>query len=279
MSHPPRKVGPMDETIASALPLPLPFDDELDAPVGFSLTPRARRAVSPEQLPSLRLVPGDGGRAQDGGALTEDPTDVRPAQARALRRSGMPAPTIAAAIGADLDLVARWTEDTEPVRRPTRRSSPPRPLAVPAAAPSRRDARPVAHAARPRAVAAQEARGMAVALAALDADLSGVGFTHAHPEILGAILVEIRRQVPLPDWRVRVAIRVAAELGVDRCRSAVAAALGIDEERIVAGRWQDAPSRDALEVTLRIADERAARTVLAWTDGIAGPAAADRATA
>jgi hypothetical protein len=260
----------MDDTPV-ALPLPLPFDDELDAPVRFSLTPRARREVAPEQVPALRLVPPDGERGRAEVSAPQDPTDVRPAQARALRRSGMPVPTIAAAIGADLRLVVGWTKDTEPVRRTARRVPRGHQAAAPAKAPARAREVPT------RPLGAREARGMAVALAEFDTDLAGVGFTHARPEVLGAVLEEIRRQVPVADWRVRVAIRVAAELGVDRCRGAVAAALGVDAGRIVAGRWSDAPTRDALEVSLHIADEDAARSVRVWMDGLAASADADRA--
>jgi len=265
----------MDDIAAPVLPLT--FDDEVDAPVGFSLTPRARRAVAPGQVPALRLVPRE--RGGDGAAVSvpSDPTDVRPAQARALRRSGMPAPTIAAAIGVDIDLVVNWTQDTAPVRHSAPRGVKGRPTLPPSATPSGERPAPVRRRVSPRPIDAREARGIAVALAEFDADLEGVGFTHTRPELLGAVLAEIRRQVPVADWRVRVAILVAEELGVDRCRSTVAIALGVDEERIVAGRWSAAPSRSALEVSLRVSDGAAAQAVRDWSDGLTGPTAVGRA--
>jgi hypothetical protein len=255
------------------LPLPLPFDDELDAPVELRLTSRARRAVSPALVPPLRLVAGDECADARGASAPDDPTDVRPAQARALRRSGMPVPTIAAAIGADLQLVVGWTLGTEPVRRAARRAAP----AGPSEASDAPGIAVVADVTLAGPLERGVARGMAVALAELDTDLGGVSFTHDRPEVLGAILDEIRRQVSVADWRTRVALRVAEQVGVDRCRSAVGAALGIDGERIVAGRWSDAPSRDALEVSLRIADGRVAELVHGWTGALAVPAEVDRA--
>jgi len=269
----------MDDMATHVLPqpLPLPFDDELDAPVGFSLTPRARRVVTPEQVPALRLVPRDAGHDGGPAAAQPDPTDVRPAQARALRRSGMPVPTIAAAIGVDLELVAGWTQDTEPVRRTARASGRGRPSPTQAAGVATPSGTVHARTVQTRQIGAREARGMAVALAEFDAALSGVGFTHARPEVLGAILSELRRAVPVVDWRVRVAIRVAGQLGVDRCRGAVAAALQVEEERIVAGRWSDAPNPSALEVSLHISDEAAAMAVHEWTAALEVPRGTDRA--
>jgi hypothetical protein len=265
----------MDHIAAPALPLT--FDDEMDAPVGFTLTSRARREVVPEQLPALRLVHRDDGRADAVVATATDPTDVRPAQARALRRSGMPVPTIAAALGVGLDLVVGWTHDAEPVRRTARRSVQGRPAPASSAAPAGERGIATRRSVSARPVDAREARGMAVALAEFDAALTGVGFTHARPEVLGAILAEIRRQVPVVDWRVRVAIRVAEELGVDRCRGAVALALGVDEDRIVAGRWSQAPSRTSIEISLHVADGAAAKVVHDWSDTLAHPVGADRA--
>jgi hypothetical protein len=265
----------MDDIAAPALPLT--FDDEMDAPVGFSLTPRARREVVPEQMPALRLVPREAARADAAVSAATDPTDVRPAQARALRRSGMPVPTIAAALGVDLGLVVGWTQDTEPVRRTARRSVQERPAPASASAPAGGRGIATGCSVPARTVDAREARGMAVALAEFDTALAGVGFTHTRPEVLGAVLAEIRRQVPVVDWRVRVAIRVAEELGVDRCRGAVALALGVDEERIVAGRWAHAPSRTSIEIALHVADGAAAEVVRDWSDRLAHRVGADRA--
>jgi hypothetical protein len=256
----------MENTTATAMPLP--FDDEGDAPVSFSLTPRARREVTPEQVPVLRLVANHAtpraavARDHADPTLTSavDPTDVRPAQARALRRSGMPVTTIAAAIGVELELVVRWTQDTVPVRPRSRRTGP---VPVRAEDGSRRVPQPDAGVHR-RGPIGREAVGMAVALAELDEGLTSVGFTHTRLELLAAVLGEVRRQVPVEAWRIRVAIRVSEERGVDRCRSIVAGALQVSEERIVAGRWPDAPAPDAMEISIQVTDAAAAGLVQSW---------------
>jgi lambda repressor-like predicted transcriptional regulator len=248
----------MDITTATALPLPLPFDDDVEEPVGFSLTPRARREVAPGQLPPLRLVTRD-----PVAPHAVDPTDVRPAQARALRRSGMPVTTIAAAIGIDPQLVVAWTEGTAPLRRSGRgRVAGTARAAGPGAVQARQSAAPSRTGSSDRT-----AVGMAVALAELDERLTGVGFTHGRLEVLAAIVAELRLHLALDGQRMRVAMRVAERRGVDRCRAVVAAALDVPTERIVAGRWVDAPDDEAMEVSVRVTDTAAARLVRGWVDG------------
>lgn len=250
--------------IATATPLPLPFDDGLDAPIGFSLTPRARRTVAPAQYPVLRLVvPGE-------GPEHDDPSDVRPAQARALRRSGMPITTIAAAIGVDPDLVERWTQGAAPTRRRAAGPTVPSrgtPRKVPAA-PVMRASQPA-----PLVVSGEEASaiGMAVALATFDTDGSGVTFTHRRSEVLAAVLKQLRQHGAVDERRIRVAVRAAERLGVDRCRASVARTLGVPVETMLVGRWVDATSEDLVEVTLRITDPAAVATVLAWVEGVTEP--------
>lgn len=112
----------------------LPFDDESDEPVGFSLTARARRVIAPHDLPALALVPpgagersrdsqkpgmvGLGGRCQasapEEGAVGrdwpvgDDPTDTRPSRARALRRAGLSPAAIADQLQVDPLLIHAW---------------------------------------------------------------------------------------------------------------------------------------------------------------------------
>jgi hypothetical protein len=280
----------MDTTAATPLPLPfdaLPFDDGSDAPIGFSLTPRARRSVVPEQLPALRLVVVDGAPMHAPGpagpienaptsvvAVPDDPGDVRPAQARALRRSGMPVATIAAALGIDPDLVERWTQGATPTRRRAsgRTSSPRR---VPLAAPVVEQA----DAALGTSTHGAAAVGMAVALADIDPDGSSVSFSHGRVEVLASILSELRRRGTVRDHHVRVAIRASERLGVDRCRAQVAHLLAVPVETVLAGRWIDAPEVDAIEVVLRITDAAAVATVAAWIGGDMVPSQAGIATA
>ena len=90
---------------------------DVDAPIAYALTAAGQRAVDPEQLPALRVAPPAWSADDDA----DDPSDTRPARARALRRAGLPWSAIAAQLGVD-ELVARaWTEDVPAVGR--RRSS------------------------------------------------------------------------------------------------------------------------------------------------------------
>lgn len=125
---------------AGALSLPLPFDDEMDAPVGFALTARARRVVAPATLPALSVVRtatsrpglvagtpsgpvGDGASSDGPDELADDPRDLRPARARALRRAGLDPATIATRLGVDEAMARRWVADVvvRLRRRPPRR--------------------------------------------------------------------------------------------------------------------------------------------------------------
>jgi hypothetical protein len=281
MSHPGRSVTSMDT--ANATPLPLPFDDGLDAPIDFSLTPRARRTVVPDRLPPLRLVAPDERSMSAAPAAAhdapndDDPSDVRPAQARALRRSGMPVTTIAAALGMAPDVIERWTVGATPTRRRARVAAAGRTgervarAAVPAPGPPQ--VPPVRPAQGPDDAEGRRssAIGMAVALATLDDDGADVTFTHTRVAVLAAILVELRRQLPLDGRCLRVAVRASERFGVDRARSEVARALQVADEQVLAGRWRDADGDDAMEVTLRVIDRDAVGVVAAWIDQVRMP--------
>lgn len=127
----------------------LPFD--LDEPIPFALTARARRAVSPESLPELTLhhtadlptlplstedgvvarvdtVAPDTGGEDEQWALADlvpsdldAPNDTRPARARALRHAGIDADQIADELDVDELVVHAWVDGIAPVRSARRR--------------------------------------------------------------------------------------------------------------------------------------------------------------
>jgi len=246
----------------------LPFDDEADRPVGFRLTAAARRALDPADVPALRVV-----RTADvpDASAPQDPDDLRPAQARALRRSGMRTATIAAAMGLDPAIVEAWTEDVAPRRGRAARTAAVR------GGRGRADAGRAA-AAR-RRFAGQEAAvgaGLAVAIARIDADGDAVTLTDERPELVAAAFGALRAETPFTDGAVRVAARGGSALAGDRVRADLVTRLGVGADRIVVGRWQGAPAADALELSIRIADRRVVRTVDAWA--LAAVAATTAAT-
>jgi hypothetical protein len=241
----------MSDDTRPTLPLDLPFDDEGDRPV-------------PGDVPALRLVGAGDGTPDASGE--PDPDDLRPAQARALRRSGMRTVTIAAAMGIDLATVEAWTADVAPGRGRRGRPTAVRPAGV------RTDAARTA-AAR-RRFAGQEAAlgaGLAVAIARVDDDGGAVTLTDDRPDVVAAALDALRSEVAPGEASVRVAARCGPALAGDRVRSDLAARLGVPADRIVVGRWQGAPAADALEVSVRVADPRAVRVVDAWA-AVAVPA-------
>ncbi|MCC5950128.1 MAG: hypothetical protein JJT89_16885, partial [Nitriliruptoraceae bacterium] len=100
---------------------PLPFDDEADEPIAYALTGRARRHLAPDEVPALVVVEPpawsstDRSRPPDDAAtLAEDPTDTRPARARALRRAGVAAADIARQLDTDPVLIRAWVGEVAP---------------------------------------------------------------------------------------------------------------------------------------------------------------------
>lgn len=252
------------------LRLALPFDDEGDRPVPFLLTAAARRALDPADVPVLRVVPAAATAAAASPAPAPvptgpDPDDLRPAQARALRRSGMRPATIAAAMAVEPATVEVWTADVVTARRrPAAGGSARR---AGAARVARDRGGPARVAAAGRRLAGKEsavAAGLAVALARIDEDGGAVTLSDERPDLVAAAFGAVRAEVALAADAVRVAARCGPALAGDRVRADLAARLDLRPDRIVVGRWHGAPAADAVEVSVRIADRRAVRTVDAW---------------
>jgi hypothetical protein len=257
----------MERIPHGAVPIALPFDDEGDAPVPFTLTAAARRAIDPQDVPSLRVVPdrphdpsievprADAPRLE--APRSEAPDDLRPAQARALRRSGMRVATIAAAMGVEAALVTAWTSDVAPHRE--QRTSPRQ-----VRAPGRRT---VGRPASARAVLGHEhvaAAGLAVALARVDADGSALTLVDDRPAVLGAALAAIGAEVSVAPASVRVAVRAGTGIAADRLQADLLRNLGVPQDRILVGRWHEAADPDAVEIRVRVAELGAVRVVDAW---------------
>lgn len=234
---------------AVPLSLPFPLDDDVDRPIDLVLTGAAHRELDPSRGPALRLVV----------SVVEEPhpSDTRPAQARALLRSGMPVATIAAALGVGEGIVLRWTQDVEVSRRrrvQSARATPPR-----------------AQATSPQLDTAQAMvgdpdekflRGVALALVrVVDATVSIV---HDGPELVGLLVTELRRRTGVEIERFRVSVRVAPPLATDRVRREVASLLGVAVERVIAGRTAQPLTSTGIEVRVDISDDLVESVVREW---------------
>ncbi len=248
-----------------AVPIALPFDDEGDAPVPFALTAAAHRALDPSDVPALRVV-REGSDTPDAALTTGAPEgsivpdDLRPAQARALRRSGMRVATIAAAMSVEAALVTAWTADVDPGRG-----------AVPTARPRRAPGGRRGEARTVRGHEASAAAGLAVALSRVDLDGTVLTLTDDRPDVLAAALGAIRGEVRIPSGAVRVAARAGTAIATDRLRARLVEGLGVPAARVIVGRWPDAPDPAALEVRVRVSGRRAVEAVDAWATALADP--------
>ena len=242
------------------IPLPLPFDDEVEAAVPFVLTAAAHREVLGREVPSLTVVPDGPGAIEDEEAVA----DTRRLQARALLRSGMPPSTIAAALGVDVDRIAAWTEDLgdELARRRRARA---RRGQGPGSASSVAITSPSSHTdEEPVADAARLAAGLAYAIA--ESDGASVTIVHDRLGPVGVLLDALRAVHDVAPDRIRVAVRIPAGGAADRARATVATRLGVDPGTVTIGRDASSSGPDlALRVDVR--DAGCAALVEAWRAG------------
>lgn len=265
-------------------PCALPFDDEADRPVDFVLTARARRVVAPASVPALSVV---------SGPADDDPSDTRPARARALRRAGSAVSDIAAALHVDDLLVAAWVGDLPaagPGRPPSRGSRAAAVLRAPVATSpdtSRVGTRTGRVAGEVRlgeirrdAATAARQRLLADPRLAVDAGLlAGVVTVDSH----AAVFRTSRRQLAarLVNWSyeqaeaqprdVRVVLRLGADVPADIARHRWAAELGLGLEQVAATRWRQAPGPDAEEALVRLSDPAVAARLAGWCDAVLQP--------
>lgn len=275
----------------------LPLDLHPDEPVPFRLTPKARRLVAPDDVPTLEVVeppraPLDD-EADDGHPVPvdlDDPHDPRSARARAMRRGGLSVPAIARRLDVDELAVRTWTGDLDP--RGRRR---PRLRAVHGTgALLRRDAGDTAptdpadeRLARHHAAFAEARRRAADAAGARMADpgfVRGLALTVAAAELdEHALLVAVRdRDVAraVRQWLVdhaevdprelRVVVRLGTTEGADLVLHRWADALDLPIERLARTHWRSAPAEDAVEALLRVPDATVAARVAGWRDALLG---------
>lgn len=263
---------------ATADPLPARTTDE--HPVSYQLTARARRVVAPETLPELSVLPSSpaadsgGADAHDGTAgPCSDPFDPRPAQARALRRSGRSIAEIVDRLEASPVLVARWCRDV--ASRPARRAPTP---AAPAGADRVRDERVVRSnrgVGRAGDVAHDRVRGLLetadgppaaleeVVASAVRVVAATVSVTVAAPDLAAAAVGWLCAEAFADRRQLRVVLEVSDDVAADRAVRRWAEWLGIDPTAITV-TVDRAPHREGVRATLRITDPRVATALLAW---------------
>lgn len=285
-------VEPVQET--------LPFSP--DGPVPFTLTARARRAVAPGSLPSLRVVPEPDGRSQgptlhDAAPVDlDDPHDTRPSRARALRRAGVGLEEIARELEVDELVVRAWVDEVEPVHSARRRLRAVRRPEVAAgderatrqlverrqAADRFREVRAVA---RADAVARLDdpdfATGLALVAGLLETGLHAAVVTVRRRSVAAAVVRWLVGTAEVDPQRIRVLLRIAPQAPGDVAAHAWAEALQLPADQVSYTRWRAAPDAEAEEATVRIADPSASARLEGWQaallDAIGGGAAGDTA--
>lgn len=284
------------EPTAEGVQAVLPLDLDPDEPVPFRLTPKARRVVAPDAMPSLEVVPPTAATPQDGPADDrhevpvdlDDPHDPRSARARALRRGGMSVPAIAHRLDVDELAVRTWTGDLDlrGRRRPRLRAVPvatARPHRDPAAdatdeerlaqhhaafAAARREA---ADAAGTRMSDPTFVRGLALTVAAAEIDEHALLVAARDRDVARTVRAWLVDHAGVDVRDLRVVVRLGTTAEADLVMHRWADALGLPAERLARTLWRSAPSEDAVEVLLRVPDAAVAARVAGWRDAMLGP--------
>jgi hypothetical protein len=268
--------------------VPLPFDDEAEHPIPFALTARARRTVAPHDLPTLRVLTAPPHAAAPAPAVEDDrvptveddPSDTRPARARALRRSGRDTVTIADELGVDELLVRAWTGNV-PVARTSRRV-PTSARAEEALHRGGRDARE--EAARTafelaRAAAREVARerldreptlaaGLGVLAGIAEVTPSAIDVTTADPRLAGAAVRWLTDVLGADRSEVRLVLRVGPRAAADLARHRWGRAVGMPPDRIRTTRAVAGVRDDAVDGVLRLVDADLAAAAAGWRDAL-----------
>lgn len=269
---------PAGEPAADQPTLPLDFD----APVPYRLTAKAVRIVAPGTLPALRVV--ESPDAPPVPADLDDPHDPRSARARALRRAGVSISAIAAELGVDEVVVRTWTSTVGVHRRRSRaplHAVPPPTVSEPIRSDREADVAAVhARFAAARDAAAAEAparlasadftRGLALTVAAAEIDVHGVVVTLRDRAVAGTVVRWLGDAARAELAALRVVLRLGEIQGADLTAHRWAEALGLPPQRISRARWQAAPTPDAVEALIRIADPVVAGRIAGWRDVLLG---------
>jgi hypothetical protein len=272
--------------------VPLPFDDEAERPIAFSLTARARRTVAPQALPTLRVVrpvgptPGPDATSRDRSAASlappssepadDDPSDTRPARARALRRAGVDLAAIAAQLGVDELLVRAWTGGVVAPRHPARAAGVRGPGPLPAAdeggddPASFRAARDAARQDAMRRLAAEPdlAAGLGVLAGVAELGPRAITVTTADPRVAGRTVRWLVEVLDVDPTTVRLVLRVGARAAADLARHRWGRAVGIDPERVRTTRAGAPADEAAVEGVLHVAGADLAARAAGWCDAL-----------
>lgn len=282
----------VDEGVQGVLPLDLDPDD----PVPYRLTPKARRVVAPDTVPTLEVVapptPGVDADVDDHEVPVDldDPHDPRSARARALRRGGMSVVAIAQRLDVDELAVRTWTGDLDlrGRRRPRLRAVRPTQDDTAAARPvpaddeasddrlarhhvafvqARRDA---ADGAAPLMADPTFVRGLALTVAAADIDQHALLVALRDRDVARTVRAWLVDHAGVDVRDLRVVLRLGATAGADLVLHRWADSLALPPDRIARTHWRSAPSEDAVEVLLRVRDARVAARVAGWRDALLG---------
>jgi hypothetical protein len=276
------------------LPFDVPFDDEADRPIGYSLTARARRKVAPEALPTLRVLagatpatqarrqgPSSGSPPAVADGALDQPDDARPSRARALRRSGVGVAAIARQLGTDELVVRAWVGDVAVHPTATRRD---RAAAADGHEHARRaeDRRRHDRLEAVRLAAGADARdrlhhdpafaaglGLLVALATIDEH--AVTLVTTARDVAASIQAWLLAHAGIVATDVRIVLRLGPDVAGDLARRRWSDALGVPPERIVHTRWRGAPTPDAEEALIRVPDAELAAKVAGWRHALLEP--------
>lgn len=283
-------------------PVALPYDDESDEPIGFSLTARARRAVAPHGLPSLAVVADDGD--------LDLPGDTRPARARALRRAGVSLADITRQLGVDELVVRAWvdgvpTRSDPPSRVPHRAADVSVLRAVTdtnAVTSTERsdgpgngdvlmhdhaDAAPGADADvafdLARAAAADEGRarlrddpafagGLGVTVALASVDRHAVTVAVDRQEIAEVVVAWLRDHAAVRPGDIRVVLQLGGTVAGDLERHRWSSGLGLPLDRVSHTRRGGRGARDhGVNALIRVHDPSLAATLAGWSDALLAP--------
>lgn len=252
----------------------LPFSDRDEAPIEFSLTARARRAVAPDSLPPLEVVPDD----DRDGTYVEDPADTRPARARALRRAGLSVAAVAAEIEVDEVLARAWCGDV--VGRP--RGGRKRVAALAAAPATQGPEQPLVTAAlrrfEERREAAREevgpllagdvgfARGLGLVAGLVEITPHAATVATRDPKVGAAVVRWLRHHAGVDENRLRVVLQLGPDVPGDAASHEWRSLLGLPSVRVSQTRWRFAPTPDTVQALIRIADPELAGRLAGWRD-------------
>ncbi|MEX2324450.1 MAG: hypothetical protein WD576_01755 [Nitriliruptoraceae bacterium] len=263
---------------------PLPYDDETDRPISYGLTARARRVIAPASIPHLAVV--------DGGKDSDDPSDTRPARARALRRAGFHTEDIAAQLAVDELLVRAWVSGVTPkALRPRSRHLPATRVTHDAEQPAagyasdrQRDLASIRTAAQSDARLSllahpQFAIGLGLAAAVVEFDNYAALLVFRNPTIAQRVMMWLEEHEPTACQHRRMVLKIGRAVAGDVARQRWSAALAVDATEIALARWQHAPTPDAVEMMVRIGDSVVAARLAGWCDAlVSGPVEQEQQT-